>query len=131
MEKYLFDDWHQFKTCFLAGCEKFIWGFCRIITATILGLLSLIRYLWRLLIESVTKYPKSTIIVGLMAILLVYGYTYTRMKAKLVAAEFNRDSISYRLSKYEAMYETDTDSVIVIKHNSKNDTIPVNYDRRK
>ncbi len=122
MNKYLFENWQQFKDYLLIGCQKFVWGFCRIIAALFLGLVSLIRAFWQLLVRLVAKYPKVAIVFGVMAILFVYGITYTRMKAKLVAAEFNRDSITYRLSKFEAMYE-DTDSVIVVKSSSKNDTI--------
>ena len=125
MDKFLFSDWHQFKVCFLAGCEKFGWGLYRIVTALFFGLLSLIRYLWRLLVKAVAKFPKSTIFVVVVTFALVWGYTYTHMKAKLAAAEFGRDSMAYKLSRFEAMYDNDTDSVIVVRKTNKNDTIKI------
>lgn len=125
MEKYLFTSWHQFKTCFLAGCEKFVWGICRIVTALFLGVFSLIRAFWQYWIKSVAQKPKTTIVTELLAIFLTFGLTYSKMKTKLVSAEFHRDSISYRLSKFEAMYDNDTDSVIVVRKAAKNDTIKI------
>lgn len=125
MDKFLFSDWHQFKVCFLAGCEKLCWGLYRIVTALFFGLLSLIRYLWRLLVKAVAKFPKSTIFVVVVTFALVWGYTYTHMKARLAAAEFGRDSMAYKLSRFEAMYDNDTDSVIVVRKTNKNDTIKI------
>lgn len=130
MDKFLFSDWHQFKVCFLAGCEKFGWGLYRIVTALFFGLLSLIRYLWRLLVKAVAKFPKSTIFVVVVTFALVWGYTYTHMKARLAAAEFGRDSMAYKLSRFEAMYDNETDSVIVVRKNKPNDTIKIDDGKR-
>lgn len=123
MDKFLFSDWHQFKVCFLSGCKSFLWGLYRIVSALFFGLMSLTRYLWRRLVKAVAKYPKSTIFIVVVTFALVWGYTYTRMKARLTAAEFGRDSIAYKLSRFEAMYDNDTDSVIIVRKTTSNDTI--------
>lgn len=123
MDKFLFSDWHQFKVCFLAGCEKFMWGLYRIVTALFFGFLSLTRYLWRRLVKAVVKYPKSTIFIFVVTFSIALGYTYTHMKARLASAEFHRDSIAYKLSRFEAMYDNDTDSVIIVRKTTSNDTI--------
>lgn len=130
MDKFLFSDWHQFKVCFLAGCEKMMWGSYRVVTALFFGLLSLIRYLWRILVKAVAKFPKSTIFVVVVTFALIWGYTYTHMKAKLAAAEYRRDSMAYKLSRFEAMYDNDTDSVIVVRKNKTNDTIKIDDGKR-
>lgn len=118
-----FDSKIQFFLCIKNGAREFSCGLGRLLCGLIFGLMSLTRYLWRRLVKAVAKYPKSTIFIVVVTFALVWGYTYTHMKARLTAAEFGRDSIAYKLSRFEAMYDNDTDSVIIVRKTTSNDTI--------
>ena len=122
IKNILFDDLHQWKVCFMAGCKEFWWGFARIISCLILGILSIIRWLWRLLVKAVSLYPVAAIVISLMACFFIWLFTYANYKAKLVSAQNERDTMSYRLQQFEQMYDGNTDSIIMIRK-QKPDTI--------
>ena len=115
MNKYLFDNWHQWKVCFLSGCSKAIWGIGRIITCLLFGILSIIRYLWRLFVAFVRQNPAIAIVGFIIIIILTWLLTFMQMRARTVGAEHQRDSISYELSKYTQMYDSST---VVLIHDS-------------
>lgn len=99
MKSLLFESWHQWQVCFLSGCKKAGWGLLRIVTCIIFGLISVIRWLWRLLIKAVGSYPTAAVIVGCGAFLAVFLLTYANNKARLTTAEHERDSLAYELSQ--------------------------------
>lgn len=99
MKELLFDSWHQWKVCFLSGCKKFMWGIARVITCIIFGFLSVLRWLWRRLVKAVGSYPTLAIIVAIAACIAVWALTFAQGRARLVTAEFQRDSLCYELSE--------------------------------
>lgn len=130
----LFESWHQWKVCFLAGCKEFWWGFARIISCIILGVLSIIRWLWQLLVKAVSLYPVAAIVTSIILCSLIWLFTYADGKAKLVSAENERDTMAYRLQQFEQIYDGNTDSVIIVRNDSQ-DTLsfikqynPINND---
>ena len=130
----LFESWHQWRVCFLAGCTEFWWGFARIISCIILGVLSIIRWLWQLLVKAVSLYPVAAIVTSIILCSLIWLFTYADGKAKLVSAENERDTMAYRLQQFEQMYDGNTDSVIIVRNDSQ-DTLsfiqqynPINND---
>ncbi len=104
----LFDSWHQWKVCFLSGCSKFLWGLLRIITCVILGILSIIRYLWRLFVAFVRRNPIIAIGGFVAVIIFTWLLTFVQMRSRAVGAEHQRDSLSYELSKFTQMYDSAT-----------------------
>lgn len=112
MKQLLFDSWHSWKVCFLSGCKKFLWGFVRIITCIILGILSVIRWLWRLLRKAVGDYPTSSIIIAVLLCIGIYLFMFVKGRARLVTAEHQRDSLSYELSKFTQMYDS-TETIVI------------------
>lgn len=104
----LFDSWHQWKVCFLSGCSKFLWGLLRIITCVILGILSIIRYLWRLFVAFVRRNPIIAIGGFVTVIIFTWLLTFVQMRSRAVGAEHQRDSLSYELSKFTQMYDSAT-----------------------
>ena len=112
MKQLLFDSWHSWKVCFLSGCKKFLWGLVRIITCIVLGILSVIRWLWRLLRKAVGQYPTSAIIIAVLLCIGIYMFMFVTGRARLVTAEYQRDSLSYELSKFTQMYDS-TATIII------------------
>lgn len=114
MGKLLFDNFKQWRVCFMAGVEKMLWGFCRIITCIFLGIASILVWLWREFVELVRKNPKVFIIVFTILAILIWLFTFVSMRARAVGAEHQRDSISYELSKFTQMYD-ENDSIFNYK----------------
>ena len=117
----LFDDFHQWLTCLLAGIKKFCWGVFRIVTCLIGAVLSLLRALWRRVVKFVGMYPNIAVSIALVVIALVWVLTFASMRVRAVGAEHQRDSLSYELSKFTQMYDT-TGTKITIG----NDTVVYN-----
>lgn len=102
MEKsILFDSWHQWKVCFLAGCKKLVWGFMRIVSCLILGVLSLFRALWRAIVGFVQRNAEISIGCALVIVFAVWVLTFASMRARAVGAECQRDSISWEFQKFK------------------------------
>lgn len=127
MKSVLFENLHQWKVCFVAGCKEFGWGLGRIVSCLFLGLLSIIRWLWRLLVKAVSYYPVAAIIIFVVACMLIWILTYASGKAKLVSAENERDTMAFRLQQFEQMYDGNTDSVIVVR---KRENYSISFDEQ-
>lgn len=102
--KLLFENFRQWRVCFCAGVSKMVWGICRIITAIVLGIVSILVWLWRKLIDFVGLNPKFSIITAVIVVVLVWLFTFVNMRARAVGAEHQRDSLSYELSKFTQAY---------------------------
>ena len=122
MNNFLFDSIHQWKVCFLSGCRNAGWGIWRIVTCIIFGIVSLCKYLFEKLAAAVSRYPKSAIVIFAVITVAISTLTFVSGRMKLKTAEYQRDSIGYRLDKYLQAYDT-TSTIIV-----GNDTIRRGYD---
>ncbi len=113
MNYLLFDDFHQWLTCLLAGVRKFCWGIFRIVTCLIGAVLSLLRALWRRMVRFTGNYPNIVLGAAIVVVALVWVLTFASMRARAVGAEHQRDSLSYELSKFTQMYDKAGEKVIV------------------
>lgn len=113
MNYLLFDDFHQWLTCLLAGVRKFCWGIFRIVTCLIGAVLSLLRALWRRMVRFTGNYPNIVLGADIVVVALVWVLTFASMRARVVGAEHQRDSLSYELSKFTQMYDKADEKVIV------------------
>ena len=113
MNYLLFDDFHQWLTCLLAGVRKFCWGIFRIVTCLIGAVLSLLMALWRRMVRFTGNYPNIVLGAAIVVVALVWVLTFASMRARVVGAEHQRDSLSYELSKFTQMYDKDGEKVIV------------------
>ena len=105
---FLFDDFHQWLTCLMAGIKKLLWGTFRIVTCLIGAVLSLLRALWRRMVRFVGMYPNIALGGALVLNAVVWVLTFAHMRARAVGAESQRDSLHYELSKWTQMYGTDS-----------------------
>lgn len=113
MNYLLFDDFHQWLTCLLAGVRKFCWGIFRIVTCLIGAVLSLLMALWRRMVRFTGNYPNIVLGAAIVVVALVWVLTFASMRARVVGAEHQRDSLSYELSKFTQMYDKADEKVIV------------------
>ena len=76
MNYLLFDDFHQWLTCLLAGVRKFCWGIFRIVTCLIGAVLSLLRALWRRMVRFTGNYPNIVLGAVIVVVALVWVLTF-------------------------------------------------------
>lgn len=101
MKSFLFDSLRQWRVCIFAGCKNFCWGLVRIISCIILGVLSVIRAVWRVMVGFVRKYPNIALGISIAVCILVWMLTFASMRARAVGAEDQRDSISYQFREFK------------------------------
>lgn len=78
----------------------------RLLWSVINGLLSLLVWLWRLLVRFVGRNPDIALGAFIVIAVVVWLLTFVGMRARAVGAEHQRDSISYELSKFTQMYDS-------------------------
>ena len=101
----------------MAGVEKFLWGFFRIITCIIFGVISLLYKLWQLIVGFVKTNPKISIGIFAVILFLTWLFTFTSMRVKFVNVEHQRDSLSYELTRV-CNVNGDTSSLEFIDYNN-------------
>lgn len=125
MKNLMFDSFRGWYICMGAQLKSLVYSFVRLVLYSVTGILSLIRWLWRLLVKAVGSYPSVTIVVALGACIVIFLATYTSGRAKLVSAEYQRDSLSYELSKFTQAYDhgdvavIGNDSIKVLKYGER------------
>ena len=99
MKKFLFDNWHQWKVCFLSGCQKFLWGLCRIITCILFGIISIFVHICKQIGAFCKREPAFAIIIGLIGFfgLICCVRFLAKERAARITAEFQRDSLLLKL----------------------------------
>lgn len=98
-KKLMFDSWNEFKEKTLMTIRSLIVSTVDIIFIVIFGLLSLVRWLWRLIVKAVGNYPAASVIIACALILGVWAITFAQSRSRIVCAEYQRDSLSYELAK--------------------------------
>lgn len=102
MKNLLFDDFRQWRVCLWSGVCKAAWGLLRILTCIIFGIVSIIAYCFKQIGAFCKREFVASLIIGVLFVLLSAGWLVTFMSERThrVAAEMQRDSISYELSRY-------------------------------
>ena len=122
MKNLMFDSFRSWYICMGAQLKSLVYSLVRLVLYSVTGILSLIRWLWRLLVKAVGNYPAVAIVAALGACIVIFLATYTSGRAKLVSAEYQRDSLSYELSKFTQAYDhgdvavIGNDSIKVLKY---------------
>ena len=122
MKNLFFDTFKQWWMCFRYSLELIFKGVCKMIYALVFGLLSVIWWLWKVLVDAVKKYPKTTILISVLAMYLVWLFMFAHYRTLLSKTEHSRDSVSYRLQEFDRMYDGNTDSLIIVRKGN-NDTL--------
>lgn len=114
MSNLIFDSWHQWKVCFSSGCSKAAWGIWRIVTCIILGIVSVFAYIGRQIEAFTRREPVAMLIVTILIVCMSLGwlFTFTSGRVALKSAQYERDSMSIRLSRYLQAY--DDKQIVVI-----------------
>jgi hypothetical protein len=115
----IFENWHQWKVCFLAGISKASWGIWRIVTCIILGIVSILNYVCKQIGAFCRRESLAAAIIGFVFFVMSVGWISTFMdgRVKVRNAEYQRDSMSIKLDKYLQAYESSATIII------DNDTI--------
>ena len=100
----LFESWHSWKVCFLSGVKKTAWGIGRIVTCIILGIISIIVWLWRCAVNCVKQNPQIALCAFLIVVFLVWLVMYASSKAERLGAEEQRDSIAWQYQEFKQLH---------------------------
>lgn len=122
MKIYYFDSFRSWRLCIEHSLRLMLTGMCKFIYAIMFGILDLLLWLWNLAAKVVKKYPKSTVIIILLAVFFTWLLMFVHYRSQIVTAEYQRDSTACRLQKYERMYDGNTDSLIIVRKTG-NDTL--------
>ena len=99
MKKFLFENWHQWRVCFLSGCSKFCWGLWRIITCILFGVVSVFVYMCKQVNAFCRREKVASFIVGTIIVFGVLGWisSFAKERSARINAEHERDSLSLKL----------------------------------
>lgn len=119
MNGLLFDNWHQWKVCFLSGCRNAAWGLWRIISCILFGIVTVMVWCGKQIEAFCKRETIAATIISIVITFLVFGWvsTFMKLRANVMTAEHQRDSIGYTLDKYMQAFEPN--AVLVVN----NDTI--------
>ena len=98
-KKLMFDSWTEFREQALTNARYFAITGTNLILAIVFGFLSLIRWLWRVLVRAVGNYPAAAVVAACALIIGVWTITFVQSRSRIVCAEYQRDSLSYELAK--------------------------------
>lgn len=101
---HLFDSFEQWKVCMLSGLRRFWWGLCRILTCLFFGFLSFLRWVWRLSVRAVAKYPNIALGGFIVLLVAVWLLTFVSMRTRAVGAEDALDSLSWEYSQFKEIH---------------------------
>lgn len=102
MEKsVLFDSWRQWRVCFVSGVKKMCWGFMRIVTCIILGIVSFLVWLWRVTCRFISRNPDLSLGAFCLLLFFVWLFTFAHMRTRAVSAEWQRDSVTYNFKHFK------------------------------
>ena len=108
MEKsILFQNWHQWQVCFVSGWKKFLWGFGRIVTCILLGVVSFIVWLWKCACRWVGRHPNIALGGFIVVAILIFVLMFARNRAKMLGLEAQRDSIAWQYQNFKESHGYD------------------------
>lgn len=101
MKDLLFENWHQWKVCMVSGLKSFAWGFARIVSCIVLGIVSIFVWLWRFTCKLVGKYPNIALGAFIVIAAIIWLLTFVSMRARAVGAEQQRDFIAWQYQDFK------------------------------
>lgn len=111
MNKYLFSGLHEWKICMAAALSNLWWGFRKVITNILFGIVSLFIFFGNKIEAFCRRETTAAFIITtlLCGILLGWLATFISSRTNYKTLEYQRDSISIRLDRVMQTYEvTDT-----------------------
>lgn len=108
MKKYLFNDWHEWSVCMQAALSRLWWGFHKIVTNTLFGIISLFICLGKKIEAFCKRETIAAFLIAATIIILSVGWMVTFMNYRVQnkTLEYQRDSVSIRLDRVMRIYDT-------------------------
>lgn len=111
----LFKSWSEWASFMLESLKGFGLGILHILWGIVNGIASLAVALWDLMVGFTSKYPKLMLMLSATLMFLIWLGTFVSLRTTAVAAEDQRDSISYQ-------YGLLLDQMETVQHVASNDT---------
>lgn len=105
MKNLLFDDFRQWRVCLWSGVCKFLWGFLRIISCLLFGIISFLVWIGKQIEAFCKREFVASLIIGVIAVAFIvsFGITFVKERKARVNAEMQRDRLSYELDSVKQL----------------------------
>lgn len=103
--------WDNFKD----GVVDFGYGLWDIIVSIVMGIVSILVYLWKQAVKLVGKYPNIALGGFIVVASVVWILTFVSLKARAVGAEAQRDSISWEYSQFKMQHGYEDTTFVLAK----------------
>ena len=103
----LFESFRQWRVCMASGVRNACWGVTRIVTGFILGIVSILVWIWRVCCRFVGKYPNVALGGFIVIVFIVWMLTFVKMRTRAVGAEHQRDSIAWQYQNFKTSHGYD------------------------
>lgn len=93
----VFESFAAWREYFLAAARTLLRGLCTVLWSLALGIVSIMVYAYRSVVAFCRRERTAAIIIAIIGILVCAGWlgTFVRERSERVAAEYQRDSLSY------------------------------------
>ena len=98
---WIFESWHQWRVCFVSGVKKMFWGFGRIVTCIILGIVSIFVWVWKCAVRLVGRYPQVALGAFIVIALVICLLMYARNRAMENGLTAQRDNIAWQYQNFK------------------------------
>ena len=107
MKKYLFSDWHEWKVCMIAALSHLWWGFRKIITNVLFGIISVLIFVGKKIESFCKRETLAAFLIGIVIAILSIGWlsTFMNYSVRNKTLEYQRDSVSIRLDRVMQIYD--------------------------
>lgn len=87
-----------------SGIKKFCWGGWRIVTCILLGILSILVWLWRCACRWIGRHPDIALGGFVVIAAAVWLLTFVTMRHRAVSAEDQRDHVTYEYQHFREQH---------------------------
>lgn len=112
--KIFFESFKEWYTYLWKACKHFAKGIFRIVYSLIMGIVSVLAWVTRLIAAFCRRETTASVILFSLIFVLGFGWLSTYMNGKVATrtALYQRDSISLKLDKYLQAYDSSQDIIV-------------------
>lgn len=112
--KFIFESFKEWYTYLWKACKHFAKGIFRIVYSLIMGIVSVLAWVTRLIAAFCRRETTASVILFSLIFVLGFGWLSTYMNGKVATrtALYQRDSISLKLDKYLQAYDSSQDIIV-------------------
>ena len=103
-KKWIFESFKEWWSFTRNGFAKFGLGLAKIVASVVLGIASVMVWLWRKCVSLVGKYPNIALGTFIVITCIVWLLTFVKMRSRAVGAESQRDQIAWQYKQFKTSH---------------------------